>query len=135
MRAAWWPPLALALALAGAAAVHAEPPTTAVEDASVAMRDAKWTNRLLAATMRRDRARQRVLEAEAAVSEARHRQYPRGEALTAIENERDKAKEELAEAEEEIPDLLERARADGVSPAVLMRFEPEAELPGANDDD
>lgn len=118
MRAAPLVLLALAFALASPAA--AQP-----SDAQAAQRDDTWTSRLLDAQMRIDRARQRVADANAAVSEARHRRHPRGAALAEIEAERERAEAELAAAEAALPELLERARTEGVSPAVLLRFEPE----------
>jgi chromosome segregation ATPase len=102
----------------------ASPLAAAEPEAAAAMeRDAKWASRLLDAQVRIDEARQRVVTAKAAVSEARHRRYPRGAALTKIEEERDKAEKELADAEAALPELLERAQAEGVSPTVLLRFE------------
>jgi chromosome segregation ATPase len=113
--------LVLGFALALAGPLGAEPG----DAAAAAARDAKWTSRLLDAQMRIDQASQRVVAAKAAVSEARHRKYPRGAALAKIESEREKAEEELAAAEQELPELLEQARSEGVSPAVLERFEPD----------
>jgi septal ring factor EnvC (AmiA/AmiB activator) len=110
------------VALALALPVHAQ----TAPDAAAIERDGTWTSRLLDAERRIDLARQRVADAKAAVSEARHRRHPRGAALAEIEREREKAEEELAEAEAALPELLERARSEGVSPTVLMRFEPEA---------
>jgi hypothetical protein len=112
--------LALALVFALASPAGGEP-----TDAQAAERDRTWTSRLLDAQMNIDRARQRVAAAKAAVSEARHRKHPRGAALGAIERERQKAEEELAAADAALPALLERARSEGVSQTVLMRFEPE----------
>jgi chromosome segregation ATPase len=109
----------LLLALASPLAA-AEP-----EDAAAAERDEKWTSRLLDAQVRIDEARQRVVEAKAAISEARHRKHPRGAALAEVEEEREKAEEDLAEAEAALPELLERARSEGVSQTVLLRFEPD----------
>jgi septal ring factor EnvC (AmiA/AmiB activator) len=119
--------LALAFGLAGSAA-PAEP-----SNAEAADRDAKWASRLLDAQVRIDRARQRVADAKAAVSEARHRKHPRGAALAEIEEERDKAQAELADAEAALPELLDRARSEGVSSAVLLRFEPEEPAAAAAD--
>jgi hypothetical protein len=112
--------LGLALAFGFASPALAQP-----ADPAAAERDATWTSRLLDAQMRIDRAGQRVADAKAAVSEARHRKHPRGAALAEIERERERAEEELAAAEAALPELLDRARSEGVSPAVLLRFEPD----------
>lgn len=104
------------------------------DDAAAAERDARWASKLMDAQVRIDEARQHVVAAKAAVSEARHRRHPRGEALAKIEEERAKAEKELAEAEAELPELLDRARSEGVSQTVLLRFEPgDAADDGASD--
>jgi hypothetical protein len=85
--------------------------------------------------MHRDQARLKVIESEAALSRARHREYPRGEALEAIERDVESARKELAAAERELPELLEEARLAGVSPEVLLRFEDEEPDPAAGASD
>ena len=69
------------------------------------------------------------------MSRARHRDYPRGEALAAIEHDLEKARKALAAAEQELPELLEEARLAGVSPDVLLRFEHEEQDPAADESD
>jgi hypothetical protein len=120
------PPLLLAACLASAGAVRAEElapnPAAATEK-----QDAAWTARLGAAEARRNDAVQRVIAGEAAFTRARHREYPRGEALAGLARDLEKARKDLAAAEQELPELLEEARRAGVSPAVLDRFEPASE--------
>jgi hypothetical protein len=118
----------LLLALASPLAA-AEP-----EDAAAAERDAKWASRLIDAQVRIDEARQHVVAATAAVSEARHRKHPRGAALAKIEEQREKAEQELADAEAAFPELLEQARSEGVSQTVLLRFESGGAADGETSD-
>lgn len=126
-----WPLLIFALILGLAAA--AQSPSSEAEVRAAEARDAKWSERLNDAQMRLDLARQRVVEREAALSRARHREYPRGEALAEIERDLEKARKDLTEAERELPDLIEQARLAGVSPAVLLRFESDEPAAGAGD--
>lgn len=123
MRHGWLLPLAVSVALGGA--IQAEPPAAPADAEAVAALDAKWEGRLIEAQMRRDEARQQVSDGQAAVNKARHREYPRGDALVALRNELEQARKQLAAAEDELPELLEEARLAGVSPAVLQRFEPD----------
>jgi hypothetical protein len=126
-------PVALCLFLAGA--VQAEPPAPNADFQNAEARDAKWSARLEKAQVHRDQARLRVIASEAALSRARHRDYPRGEALAEIESEVEAARKELAAAERELPELLEEARLAGVSPDVLLRFEDETQDPAAGQSD
>jgi chromosome segregation ATPase len=121
--------LLIVVLLAAPAALRAQPPAAA---ASQDQLDAHWSGRLEDATKRLAEARIAVPAAEAAVGEARHRRYPRGEALGKLERNVEKAREELARAEEELPALLEKARVAGASPGVLQRFESAA-ADGAGD--
>jgi len=133
MRPFWLLPITLSLLLAGA--VQAEPPVPNADAIEAEARDAKWSDRLTKAQMRRDLARQQLVEAEAALSRARHRDYPRGEALAEIERDAQTARKDLAAAEQELPVLLEEARLAGVSPDVLLRFEEEEQDPAAGESD
>jgi hypothetical protein len=123
MRRAW---LALALvpwlALAGPAPAQ-EPTPSAV--------DQVWLPRLTDAKNQRDEALRRVIASEAALSSARHRKYPRGEALDAIEKDLESSRKALADAEQRLPELLEQARLAGASPALLQSFEEDE--PAASD--
>ena len=125
--------IVLSLFLAGA--VHAEPPAPNAEAQAAEARDAKWSARLAKAQVRRDEARLKVIETEAALSRARHREYPRGAALEAIEQNVEDARKAFAAAERELPELLEEARLAGVSPDVLQRFEDEEQDPAAGESD
>lgn len=129
----WLLPIALISILAGA--VEAQPAAQDADARLAEARDAKWSGRLTDAQMRRDEARQQVIESEAALSRARHREYPRGAALAAIEHDLEKARKDLTAAEQELPELLEEARVAGVSPDVLLRFEDEEQDPAADESD
>jgi len=129
----WLLPITLISILAGAA--QAQPAAQDADARLVEARDAKWSGRLTDAQMRRDQARQHVIEREAAWSRARHREYPRGEALAAIQRDLEKARKDLTAAEQELPELLEEARLAGVSPEVLLRFEAEDQDPDESQDE
>jgi hypothetical protein len=126
MRAA--PRLALVLALTFAGTAGADPaapdPGAATPEA---LRDAGFRERLAQAERDVGAARMRVTEAEVALRRARHRNYPRGEALVALETALVEAREKQATAEAALPELLEEARRAGVSPAVLRDFEDEGD--------
>jgi uncharacterized protein YlxW (UPF0749 family) len=123
MRRAW--PLVILIAVLLGVGALAQSPSADGDARAAEARDAKWSARLNQAQMRLDQARQRVVEREAAYSKARHREYPRGAALAEIERDLEQARKDLAAAEHELPDLIEQARLAGVSPAVLLRFEPD----------
>ncbi len=132
MRRAW---LALLLApwlfhagVARAGKPVAPPPSA---PSAAAAQDEAWAARLTDALAQRDNARNRVIAGEAALSTARHRHHPRGEALEKIEKNLDDARQDLAAAEERFPELIEQARSAGVSPAVLRPFEDaDSDSPG-----
>jgi len=126
-------PILLISILAGA--LQAQPSTQDADARLAEARDAKWSARLTNAVMQRDEARQQVIEREAAYSQARHREYPRGAALAAIERDLEQARKDLTAAEQELPALLEEARIAGVSPDVLLRFEDEEQDPAADESD
>ena len=91
-----------------------------------AQRDADWAAQLKAMQSKRDDARVRVAAAEAALTSARHRHYPRGEALGDLENDLAQAREDLSDASERFPEMIEEARTAGVSAKVLAPFEEAA---------
>jgi chromosome segregation ATPase len=115
-----WLVLALGLALpfAPAAADGPAKPNEASELAGEA-----WEARLTEAEQRLASARERAATSESALSRARHRRHPRGEALDALVAAAADARRERAAAEAELPELLEQARRAGVAPGVLRRFE------------
>ena len=81
-----------------------------------------WRDKLLEARERVDEAHGQVATAEMAYRDARKRKRRGGERadlLAALEA----AQAELAEAEAELPALLEEARRAGVPPGVLREFE------------
>jgi chromosome segregation ATPase len=103
------------------------PPARPAAPSEAESNDAAWAARLAEAKARLVAARGNVAESEAALSRARHRRQPRGEALDDLESALAEARDELAAASEELPELLEQARRDGVSPGVLREFEPDDE--------
>jgi septal ring factor EnvC (AmiA/AmiB activator) len=126
MRLPWLVALALAGALFPLPAPAAAEPAKASEapgltDEAVAA----WVVRLDEAQEKLARTRSRLAADEAALTRARHRRYPRGEALDALKARVAKGRTDLEAAETELPALLEEARRAGVPPGALRRFEPE----------
>ena len=116
--------VAVLAAFAAAGAVRAGEPATQQET----LLDEAWAARLSEATLRRDAALTRLASDEQALRVARHRKYPRGEALRTVERSVERARARLSATEQELPELLEHARRAGVSPAVLGPFEGESAL-------
>jgi hypothetical protein len=87
---------------------------------------AAWIDRIEAAAAQLEKTRAQLRANEAALSRARHRRYPRGEALQTLETSVESGRAALEAAEAELPALLEQARRAGVPPGTLLRFEPEA---------
>jgi chromosome segregation ATPase len=114
--------LALSLAAAFAAAGDPAKPDEGSGAPSEQL-TAAWEARLSEAQARITTARERAESSERALTRARHRKYPRGEALDQLVASAEDARRELAAAEEELPALLEQAHAEGVEPGVLRRFE------------
>jgi hypothetical protein len=82
----------------------------------------EWRETLLEARERVDVARQQVTVTQEAFRDARKRKRrgdERGELLAAMKA----AEQEFADAEAELPALLEKARREGVPPGVLREFE------------
>lgn len=86
---------------------------------------AAWEAKLAEAQARIAQARDQVEARERALTRARHRKYPRGDAFEELVKAADDARAELADAEADLPALLEQARAAGVEPGVLRRFDSE----------
>lgn len=115
--------LGLALVLSFAAAWPAAgDPAEPREDASEPVA-AAWEARLAEAQAKLTTARERVATSERALTRARHRRYPRGEAFDDLVAAAADARKTLADAEAELPELLEQARSAGVEPGALRRFE------------
>lgn len=118
------PGIVLALSFAAAFAAAGDPakpnPEAVAASEEVA---AAWEARLDEAQARITTARERVATSERALTRARHRKYPRGEALDGLAEAAEQARTALADAEAELPELLDQARAAGVEPGVLRRFE------------
>jgi hypothetical protein len=84
-----------------------------------------WIDRIEAVAADLEKTRAQLRANEGALSRARHRRYPRGEALAELEASVEAGRAALAKAEAELPELLEQARRAGVPPGELRRFEPE----------
>jgi cobalamin biosynthesis protein CobT len=115
--------LAVLAAIAAAGAAPAAEPVPAAQQE--ALLDEAWAARLSGAATRRDAALSRLRSDELALRVARHRKYPRGEALGAVERNVEASREQLGAAEQALPELLEEARRAGVSSAVLHPYEGE----------
>jgi hypothetical protein len=118
--------LGIVLALSFTAAFAATgDPAKPNEDSGAASEQvtAAWEVRLSEAQARITTARERAESSERALTRARHRKHPRGEALDELVAAAGDARKELAAAEAELPALVEQARAAGVEPGVLRRFE------------
>lgn len=114
--------VALSFAAAFAAAGDPAKPNEAAGPSSELVA-AAWEARLAEAQARLTTARAQAESSERALGRARHRRYPRGEALDALVVAAEDARTDLAAAEAELPALLEQARRAGVEPGVLQRFE------------
>ena len=69
-------------------------------------------------------------------SEALSRRYPRGEEKARLLAANERAKKDLAEAEAQLPELVEQARQAGVPQGLLQDYEDLAdEYAAKNDDD
>jgi hypothetical protein len=84
---------------------------------------AGWQTRLDEALARITSARQNIERLEGAKGRGAARRYPRGDAKEKYIEELEAAREELADAEEAMPELLEEARRAGVPNGVLDRYE------------
>jgi hypothetical protein len=83
----------------------------------------EWRERLLEAQARLESARERAAAAQRAYRDGRQRKRPRGEKKAELLAELEGAEQELAEAEAELPVLIDKARRAGVPPGVLREFE------------
>jgi ribonuclease HI len=89
-----------------------------------------WQAELRGALAALETARARQATAEQAYSDARHRRRARGATKAAILAERERAAEAVVQAERNLENLYERARAAGVPPGWLrLRDEPGAAAP------
>jgi hypothetical protein len=82
----------------------------------------EWRQTLLEAHQRLKSARERAAAAKHAQRDGRQRRRrgaEKAELMAALEG----AEQELAEAEAELPALLEKARQAGIPPGVLREFE------------
>ena len=112
----------LALALLAAVAAAADPAKPS-DEATAQVVSAAWETRLTEAHAKLEQARTRAASSEQAVTRARHRRYPRGDAFDDLQAAAEADRKALTAAEAELPELLEQARQAGVESGVLRRFE------------
>lgn len=110
-----------ALALLGALLLAASPESPSLY--LPAEQQKEWADELALAQQRVERAAVRLERAEATYTEARHDQYPRGDALAEIEAELAHARVEQVAARNAMQSLIEEAREAGVLPGVLRPYE------------
>ena len=101
---------------------QSQPATPANSTGLGAEEIAEWRQTLLEARDRVDRAREEVAVAQQAYRDARKRNR-RGAERADLLAAQGAAEQELAEAEAELPALLEEAHRAGVPPGVLREFE------------
>lgn len=78
-----------------------------------------WRQRILEARLAVEKARARVAEAEVAYTQMRTRKYPRGEAKAELLQEREDAKQALAQAQRDLEELEDDARHAGLPASVI----------------
>ncbi len=85
--------------------------------------EAEWTERLDSAEKSLGEARARYAKAQDVSAEMKRDNYPRGEARLAILEKVEKAEQALSEVAAEFPELVEKARREGVSAGILQHYE------------
>lgn len=117
--------LALTLVWLGLVGLPAAPMAAGVPELVIGQEhlDAEWAERLDAARRELEEAEATYAAAQAVAAEAKRDNYPRGEARAATLKAVEDAEKALAEARASFPELLERARVEGVSPGILQRYE------------
>jgi hypothetical protein len=115
--------LLLLFPLPSAAQESPPPAAPSAESAGSAKEVGEWRERLLEAQQRLESARERAAATQHAYRDWRQRKRPRGEKKEELLAKLEGAEQELAEAEAELPVLLDEARRAGVPPGVLREFE------------
>ena len=110
----------IAIALGTAVPIAAGLPETVVGQDHL---DAEWTERLDAAVRSIEEARIRNVKAQATAAEMKRDNHPRGDARAAILKDAEEAERALERAAAALPELLERARREGVSAGTLQGYE------------
>lgn len=118
MQTAWAGLLVLVLTLAGTAVPGASAQTLYLPPEQ----QETWAAELADAQRNVEAARQRLAEAEAEYSRARHDQYPRGAEMAKLEREFRDAQSDLPASEKALEALVEQARQAGVLPEVLRPY-------------
>lgn len=133
--------VSLLCALAGvhAAPVRAAEPTAAeaagdAPDAEESQDWASWIQQLDDAAKKLRELRGIEGELQDEVDKAISRRYPRGAEKERLMAALERAEADLAEAEEQYPELLEQARQAGVPQGLLQDYEDVTEAPASNED-
>jgi hypothetical protein len=104
---------------------QAEPPEYAAPAARKPVEgddNAAWEAQLHNAKLRVEEAHQNYTAADYALTRARTRRYPRGDALEAMRSQTADLRREQAAAEADFSNVLEDARQSGVPAGVLMDY-------------
>jgi chromosome segregation ATPase len=115
--------LASLVLLAGAPDAAAPPAAAGAGAAEESPAHADWLAVLDEKAARLEALRVEVSEREVELADAQRRRYPRGEAKAQLERELARAQAALARAEQELPQLVEQARREGVPGELLRRYE------------
>ena len=96
-------------------------PATAVYDWDPQLQQ-HWTEKLAEAHAEVEASADRLDQARAVYTEARHERHPRGPELAVIEQDLADARRDVEDAEQTLDGLLEEARRAGVLPEVLRPY-------------
>jgi hypothetical protein len=118
--------VALGILFAPPAPSFGEPAKAGESEELSSVTEDAWIDRIETAAAQLEKTRAQLRANEGALTRARHRRYPRGDALQTLETSVEVGRAALEAAEAELPELLEQARRAGVPPGTLLRFEPEA---------
>jgi hypothetical protein len=130
--------LACALAAAAAPVPARAEAERAAPGADDSLRDesqdwASWVQQLDESARKLRELRRIESQLQAEIDKAISRRYPRGEEKQRLLDAHERAKADLAEAEQQHPDLLEQARQAGVPQGLLQDYEDVAEAPASEE--
>lgn len=127
--------------LACAALLAATPPASAQERADASGAEAiapdpgadwaTWIGTLEDEAKKLRELEKTVAALDAEVSRARSRRYPRGAERERLFAAHERARNDLADARRQLPELLEQARRAGVPQGMLQEYEALAETPAS----
>jgi len=130
--------LACALAVSAAAPARAQAAASAAAESEGAMPDesqdwASWIKTLDDSARKLRELRRTESQLQDAIDKAISRRYPRGEEKQRLLAAHERAKADLAEAEQQHPELLEQARQAGVPQGLLQDYEDLPEAPASEE--